>query len=157
MTNTSCEKGPGPSFAFAVGRGTVVCWLLASLYGCQLIGRGAPGRADVGPGEEAPAGGAVYQGVLTLDGGDLTAALQLTSLGRREVRANLQTSSGLLADGQGITRGDNLLLDLTYQGECPGRMILEGAWNQEDQIYEGQVQAEDCTGKGTGTFRFSAS
>lgn len=99
--------------------------------------------------------GVVYQGSLFLEGGEVSAALEITRKGRREVRAALQTASGLLADGMGRIRGERLSIDLGYGGECPGTMKMEGQWDQESGIYQGDLSAQDCTGKAIGSFRFS--
>jgi hypothetical protein len=99
----------------------------------------------------------VYQGVLSIDGGDVPAALELIREGGRDVRGALQTSSGLMADGTGRIRGETLRLELTYGGDCPGRMLLEGEWDQSLGTFEGVLDASDCTGQSEGTFRFSAS
>jgi hypothetical protein len=99
----------------------------------------------------------VYQGFLEMDGGKVLAALEIIREGRQNVRGALQASSGLMAEGEGRLRGTTLSLDLVYGGDCPGRMSLEGEWDQDSQTYEGVVEASDCTGKGQGAFRFSAS
>jgi hypothetical protein len=131
--------------------------VLSLLGGCQIIGGGAPG----GAGEDAwgfqPPEGVVYQGFLEMDGGRVPAALELVREGGRRVRGALQAGSGIRADGEGSLRGTTLSIDLTYGGDCPGRMSLEGEWNQEEETYEGVVEASDCTGRSSGTFRFSAS
>jgi len=126
-----------------------------SLGACQIIGGSGPGLSGV---ESREAGsGEVYQGFLEMDGGRVPAALELVREGRRDVRAALQATSGLLADGEGELRGRTLSLDLSYEGDCPGRMSLEGEWNQDERTYEGSVQASDCTGSGRGRFSFSGS
>lgn len=90
-----------------------------------------------------------------MDGGNIPAALEIIKEGGRSVRGSLQTDLGILAEGTGEIRGRTLRLDLSYGGECPGRMLLEGQWDQSEMVYEGTVDASDCTGKGRGTFRFS--
>ena len=130
---------------------TVTVWWLA---GCNLIGGSGPGPGATGAESSQ---GVVYQGFIEIDGGNLTSALEIIREGRQDVRGALQTSSGLLAEGEGRLRGRTLSLELVYGGTCPGRMILEGNWDQGARIYEGVVEASDCTGRGEGTFRFSAS
>jgi hypothetical protein len=104
-----------------------------------------------------PSEGDVYQGFLEMDGGRVQAALQLVRDGRTRVRGALQGVSDLIADGEGTLRGQNLSLLLTYGGSCPGRMELEGVWDTEAEVYRGLVEASDCTGRSSGTFRFSAT
>jgi hypothetical protein len=127
-------------------------WLAAStlvVSGCQLIGGSEPPPPTLGTVQ-----GVVYQGSLFLDGGDMPAGLEIIR-NRGRVRGALQTSSGLIADGQGRSRGNTLTLDLSYGGECPGTISLDGDWDEDGKTYEGAVTAVDCTGKGTGTFKFS--
>lgn len=127
-----------------------VVMLAILTYGCQTIG-------EIGPFDSShPHDGTVYQGLIILDGGEMTAALEIQRLGNRGARGALQTSSGLLADGEGQIRGETLTLTLVYGGECPGRLTLEGEWDRDDLTFEGIVRAFDCTGPAEGTFRFSA-
>lgn len=121
--------------------------LLAS--GCQIIGGSDP--PPPAPGEVR---GTVYQGSLKLDGGELPAALEIIRNGGR-VRAALQTTSGLTADGEGRLRGNRLTLALSYGGSCPGSMSLEGVWEVDRRTYLGTVTAVDCTGTASGTFAFA--
>lgn len=139
-------------FRRAVGTGALV---LAG--GCQMIG-GGPSASH--PIEAPPPGtqtGTVYQGVLFMEGGEISAALELAREGRTRVMGALQTSTGLLADGEGEARGEQLRLTLRYGGECPGRMVMDGEWDRDAQTYEGDVEASDCTGQSRGTFSFAAS
>ena len=142
-------------------RGRVAVSLLMAapllLAGCQLIGGGGPSPSGPETAEAVSGQSAVYQGVLSMDGGDIPAALEIVREGGRNVRGALQATSGLQADGEGRIRGETLTLDLVYGGDCPGRMHLEGEWDEDSRIYEGVVEAQDCTGRGQGTFRFSAS
>lgn len=127
------------------------------LAGCQLIG--GSGSSPYGAEETEPGSsqGVVYQGFIEIDGGNLPAALEIIHGGGREVRGAFQATSGLMAEGEGRLRGQTLTLELVYGGNCPGRMLLEGEWDQESGTYEGGVEASDCTGTGQGSFRFSAS
>ena len=135
---------------------------LPSLFGCQMIGggQGSPGpnpRSESQTEEPAPLGGEVYQGHLDMDGGRIQAALEIRREGGRTVRCAFQGMSGLLAEGQGTLRGETLTLVLTYGGDCPGQRRLEGSWDQENKVYDGTVEASDCTGPSSGTFRFTAT
>lgn len=124
--------------------------LLLILSGCMAVGGSGPASPGSGPQQ-----GVVYHGSLFLDGGDVTAALEIAREGRRDVRAALQATSGLLADGKGRIRGDDLSIELVYGGQCPGAMELNGKWDQEAGTYQGELSAQDCTGKAEGTFLFS--
>jgi hypothetical protein len=135
------------------GRPGAVLWLAVSTLvasGCQLIG----GGADPPPPTPGAVQGAVYQGSLSLDGGDLPAALEIIRNGGT-VRGALQTTSGLVADGQGRLRGNRLTFELSYSGNCPGTMFLEGEWDEDGRTYRGTLTALDCTGKASGTFSFA--
>ncbi|MFH1763791.1 MAG: hypothetical protein ABIF09_06335 [Gemmatimonadota bacterium] len=136
-------------------------WLLMTapllLAGCHVIGGSGPGPSSPGATEAGFSQGVVYQGFIEIERGKLTSALEIVRRGRRDVRGALQTSSGLMAEGEGRLTGQTLNLELVYGGACPGRMHLEGEWDQDSGIYEGVVEATDCTGKGGGIFRFSAS
>lgn len=124
---------------------------------CQVIGGGRSPGGPVGGTVPGLRQGDVYQGSLSMDGGEIAAALEIERTGRRSVRGALQTSTGLIADGEGALRGSTLTLVLAYGGECPGHMALEGEWDTDARIYEGTVEATDCTGSSRGLFRFSAS
>jgi hypothetical protein len=92
-----------------------------------------------------------------MDGGELTAALQLIRDGRRDLRGILQAVSGLVAEGKGDLSGREFQLELVYGGQCPGRMLLVGEWDPDTDSVFGVVRASDCTGPAEGTFRFSAN
>ena len=119
-----------------------------------MIGGLGGSSGTSGPGSDE---GVVYQGFIEIDGGEFPAALEIIRAEGPSVRGALQTSSGLQAEGEGRIRGKTLTLDLTYGGDCPGRMALEGEWDEDTRTYEGIVEASDCTGSGRGGFRFSAS
>jgi hypothetical protein len=121
--------------------------------GCQLIGRSSTTEPR-GEEPELGIGGTVYHGELELDGGTIAAALEIARQGRRDVRVALQTSSGVEADGRGVIRGGTLTVILEYGGDCPGRITLEGPWDEEAGVFSGLASAVDCTGRAEGTFRF---
>jgi hypothetical protein len=124
--------------------------LILFLSGCTAVW----GSGSATPGSN-PQQGVVYQGFLILDGGEGSAALEIAREGRRDVRAALQAASGLMADGRGRVRGERLSIELEYGGPCPGTMKLDGEWDQDSGTYEGDLSAQDCTGKAEGTFYFS--
>ncbi len=47
----------------------------------------------------------VYQGFIEIEGGRVTAALEIVRRGRRDVSGALQTGSGLMAEGEGRLSG----------------------------------------------------
>ena len=134
------------------GRIKIFLWLVpltVLVPGCQPIG-----GSDPPPPTPGAVQGVVYQGSLILDGGSIPGGLEIIRSGGR-VRGALQTTSGLVADGQGRLRGRTLTLDLSYGGDCPGVMALEGEWDEGAGTFQGTVTAVDCTGTATGTFSFS--
>lgn len=131
--------------------------LLLFVGGCQRIGLFSSGAGQGGREEAAPGSGTVYQGFLVIDGGRVPAALEIIGERRRTIRGILQTSEGVRAQGEGRIRGETLSLELTYGGRCPGQIDLEGDWDRDSHLYEGELTASDCTGTARGTFRFSAS
>ncbi len=143
----------------ALGAAKVLLALtITSVIGCQVIGGGPRDRSPEAHRPELdPADGDVYQGYLQMDGGRVQAALQLVRDGRRRVLGAFQGVSGVVADGEGVLRGEALSLLLTYGGDCPGRIELEGVWDQDARVFEGTVQASDCTGSSFGTFSFAAT
>lgn len=130
--------------------------LILLLGGCRLIGGGSSPSPGLKTPEPGGVQGVIYQGSMVLEGGEITGALEIIREGRRGIRGALQTSTGLVADGDGDLRGQTLSLELLYGGDCPGRMALEGNWDERNGRYEGAIQASDCTGKASGTFRFSS-
>ena len=132
-----------------------LAWFTLSMSGCHLIG----GGGSEGPGDLPPSdrqGGVVYHGSLELEGGRVQAGLEIGIRGPRDVWGALETTTGLRADGGGRLRGSNLRLQLAYGGDCPGTMVLDGEWDQQAGLYQGTVEASDCTGAASGTFLLSA-
>ena len=123
--------------------------------GCQIIG----GRPEAqSPGTDGPGStdGVLYQGAIMMDGGDIPAALEIVREGRRGLWGAMQTTSGIEAEGGGSLRGRSFHLELSYGGECPGRMVLDGEWDPDTSSIAGTIEASDCTGAANGTFRFSS-
>jgi hypothetical protein len=139
-----------PSAPSVSARMGAVGALILFLSGCIAVW----GSGSATPGSN-PQQGVVYQGSLILDGGEVSAALEIAREGRRDVRASLQAASGLMADGRGRVRGERLSIELEYGGPCPGTMKLDGEWDEGSGTYEGDLSAQDCTGKAEGTFYFS--
>ena len=154
------EKGPSRIGRARFGSMAVAATILLVGAGCQRVGQApAPSGSTRGTSaravESGPSG--VFQGALSMDGGEISAALQLIREGRRGLRGLLQAVSGLEAEGEGRLDGREFQLELVYGGECPGRMALTGEWDPETNSISGVVRATDCTGAGEGTFQFSAN
>lgn len=148
MGGSGREQRAGPLLA-TMGLILVV----AVPMGCQIIGGSATREPRSGE-AELGIGGTVYHGELELDGGTTAAALEIARQGGREVRVALQTTSGVKADGRGEIRGGALRVILEYGGDCPGRITLEGPWDEEAGVFSGSASAVDCTGRAEGMFRF---
>ena len=128
--------------------------------GCQLVGRASAPSEPSGislPGPSDPGIAGVFQGALYMDGGEITAALELIPDGRRDLRGIFQAVSGLEAEGTGHLDGREFSIELVYGGSCPGRMLLTGEWDPDTDSLSGVVRASYCTGPGEGTFRFFAN
>ena len=153
------EKGPRRIVRAKLGSLAAAAILLLVVAGCQAVGR-TPAPSESTPGtsaraaESGPSG--VFHGALNMDGGEISAALQLIREGRRGLRGLLQAVSGLEAEGEGRLDGREFQMELVYGGECPGKMALTGEWDPETDSISGVVRATDCTGAGEGTFRFSS-
>lgn len=62
----------------------------------------------------------------------------------------------LNATGEGELDDDgDVRLDLVYNLECPGTAVLEGTLSDDDTLFTGSIEATDCTGAITGSFRFT--
>ena len=124
--------------------------------GCQIIG-GRPETRNSGTDGPGSRDGVLYQGVMMMDGGDISAALELVREGRRGLLGAMQTTTGIEAEGEGAVRGKGFHLELSYGGACPGRMVLDGEWDPDTSSISGTISASDCTGSANGTFRFSSN
>ncbi len=146
--------------------------LLAGVWlpgGCQLVGGTASARAPEPPPaspappppetEEAtvPLPQGEFRGEILVEGEALQAHLILQPEGDDELQAILEGPVDFRARGQGEVHGNKVHLRLSYGGDCPGTMILEGSWDPEARSYTGIIRASDCTGEGQGTFRFQGA
>ena len=106
-----------------------------------------------GFGGPLPRGGATYQGYLHMDGQDLWTTVRLAPSGE-DVAGELLIRDGPSAAGTGEVTGRQLFIGLEYQGECAGRIILTGEFEDGGAEIAGRVRAADCTGQMTGSFLF---
>lgn len=134
----------------------ILVWIPA---GCTLVGRAAPeARPAAGPGagaEEGPtapesSARRVYGGSVTLAGDRFALTLELVADGDGFAARLSIPDLSLDAGGEGRVEDGTLKLELRYPGTCPGRMVLEGRFEQEARRLEGRLTAGDCTGEESG-------
>ena len=136
------------------------------LSGCQLVGvsRGTPEpapipeppeREAVQPRQEIAVPQGDFRGVLLVEGESMQAHLLLLQEAGGGFSGILEGPVDFRAEGRGTVSGREVRLELSYGGECPGTMVLIGDWVPDSDTFSGIVRANDCTGPGQGTFRFS--
>ena len=119
--------------------------------------RSAPGEPSPGGTAEGELPAAVqpdalrtYGGSVTFDGNRISLLLELVGTGS-EYSARLSIPSlDLDAGGAGTSDGEQLLVELSYAGSCPGRLQLEGRFREGIRRIEGRLTASDCTGEEEG-------
>jgi len=95
-----------------------------------------------------------FEGFIEIEGGRVNGILTLTARGETDLEAFFESPPDMVAMGKGRMRGEELRLELTYEGSCPGRMTLLGRWEASNGNLTGSIRASDCTGEGEGTFLF---
>ena len=117
--------------------------VLASLGGCFLGGG------------SLPAIGGQYEGEVTVQGQGIPGSLALEQSGADLTATFAAPSFGLMAKGEGSVQSDGTIsLELSYDLQCPGAAELSGSVSPDGRRLEGTIDASDCTGDVTGTFRF---
>jgi len=127
------------------------------MSGCRLVGGGhseGPEREGDTAAGTIPEGS--YRGFLEIEGGRVSGTLTIRPVFGSEFAGSFDSSQGLLATGRGEARGEGFRLELSYGGECPGRMALTGRWESAAFRLTGSVRASDCTGVAVGTFLFGS-
>ena len=147
------------SVARGMARGGALTLLAALTWSCQLGGGGRPAepsqpRAEAPP-VPVPAG--AFLGFIEIEGGRVDGTLTLTPAGGPEFEGFFESPPDLVALGRGRVRDREIRLELSYEGACPGRMVLDGRWEAASGNLTGVVTASDCTGEARGTFLFQPS
>ena len=138
------------------------------LAGCQLVGvaresteppppREAPPEPAPEPEIAVPLPEGEFRGELLVEGDRMPAHLALRRQTGSTFHGILEGPVEFRAEGPGTATGPELRLELSYGGDCPGTMTLEGSWDPDAGVLSGIVRASDCTGRGQGTFRFQRS
>ena len=103
----------------------------------------------------------IYQselhGFIEIEGGSVGGILNLTPVGGDELEGLFEAPPDLTAMGEGSMDGNEVSLELSYEGACPGQMRLRGSWELESGRLSGVLRARDCTGEAEGTFFFQRS
>jgi hypothetical protein len=130
--------------------------LVLTLQGCTLVGSGG-GPASTGPTSdvEGPIPQGAFRGFMEIEGGRIDGVLTLTPSGGGNLEGFFEAPPDLVAIGRGAYEEGDLRLELSYEGGCPGKMSLNGRWQEGPGTLTGTVRADDCTGRAEGTFLFS--
>lgn len=97
-----------------------------------------------------------WSGALEVEGQQIVGTLTLIQRGR-ELRARF-SSTGLIrqATGGGRIEDDGRVrLELEYNVQCSGAMVLSGEILEHDTRIRGRLTATDCTGSAEGAFVFA--
>ena len=146
------------SVAGGMARGGALTLLAALTWSCQLVGGGGPvepsqPRAEAPP-VPVPVPAGAFFGFIEIEGGRVDGTLTLTPAGGPEFEGFFESPPDLVAVGRGRIREREIRLELSYEGACPGRMVLDGRWEDASGNLTGVVTASDCTGEARGTFLF---
>ena len=97
-----------------------------------------------------------WTGALEVEGQEIVGVLTLTQRGRD--LGVMFSSTGLIGRATGSGRvedGGRVRLELEYNVQCPGTIVLSGAILDRDTRLRGSVVATDCTGDADGAFVFA--
>jgi len=130
--------------------------MISALQGCTLVGSSG-GRSRTGPASEVdgPMPQGAFRGFMEIEGGRIDGVLTLTPKGGSDLEGFFEAPPDLEAIGRGAFRDEELRLELSYEGACPGKMTLTGRWQEGPGTLSGVLRADDCTGRAEGTFLFS--
>lgn len=97
-----------------------------------------------------------WTGALEVEGQEVVGVLTLSQRGR-DLRARF-SSTGLIGQASGSGRIEDaarVRLELKYNVQCPGAMVLSGAILDQGTRLLGSITATDCTGDAEGAFVFA--
>jgi hypothetical protein len=133
-------------------RQTLVMALLVSATGCTRAGVPTPEPPEGVTGPAAVTTSNLLSGMVTLGGRRLRVLLELTTDDRGGGTGRLTIPDlPLDANGSAAWRDDALLLDLRYDGDCPGDLRIRAKRTPDGTRVEGTLTAKDCTGEESGT------
>ena len=145
-----------PNPALVGRRVAMMSALVLFASGCTLVRGGTtPGGPDGAPAAEvAGAENAEtmrsYGGSVTFDGNRISLVLDLVGVDS-DFSARLSIPSlDLDAGGAGKVEGEELSVELSYAGTCPGELRLSGRFREGMRRIEGRLTASDCTGEEEG-------
>jgi len=93
---------------------------------------------------------------LEVEGQEIVGVLTLSQRGR--VLGVMFSSTGLIGQATGsgtLEDGGSVRLELEYNVQCPGTIVLSGAILDQDTRLRGTLTATDCTGDASGAFVFA--
>ena len=97
-----------------------------------------------------------WSGALEVEGQEIVGVLTLSQRGR--VLGVMFSSTGLIGQATGsgtLEDGGSVRLELEYNVQCPGTIVLSGAILDQDTRLRGTLTATDCTGDASGAFVFA--
>lgn len=115
---------------------------LVLVGGCTLLPPAAGVREEVS---------GTYAGFLQVEGDLHGASLEVVQ-SNSSLSGHLTSGEGLSARGRGTINRSAIRLELRYDIECPGVMVLRGEAVEQGSRLVGEYVAEDCTGRTSGTF-----
>ena len=133
-------------------RQTLVMALLVTATGCTRAGVPTPEPPEGIPEPSAVTTSSLFSGMATLGGRRLRVLLELITDDQGAGTARLTIPDlPLDANGSGAWRDGALLLDLRYDGDCPGDLRIRAKRTSDGTRVEGALTAKDCTGEESGT------
>jgi hypothetical protein len=98
-----------------------------------------------------------YSGWMTVEGNDLQVTLTLTQQGDTLGVRMAVPDLGSVTQGSGMIDGEGFMLQVPYDLGCPGQATFRGQQDAETRALRGSIQAADCNGTMSGSFRLSPS
>jgi len=96
-----------------------------------------------------------YSGTINIMGETLFASMDVTQEGSAlELRLSLPDIA-LASTGEGTATREGFRAEVPYTLTCPGTAVFDGTLQEDGRTVSGSVEATDCDGTMSGTFRFT--
>jgi hypothetical protein len=96
-----------------------------------------------------------YSGTISIMGETLFASMDVTQEGSAlELRLSLPDIA-LASTGEGVAGQEGFRAEVPYTLTCPGTAVFDGTLQEDGRTVSGSVEATDCDGTMSGTFRFT--